>query len=243
MDREIDDNLREYYRRFLQDVRGLKQSTVKHYDEALKKISQILIAKEKIKNSIYEIRTLDRLLEIMEELKRDEGFLALDKRGHSMYSAGMNNYLKFANGEMFKQINRNLTVLDVPMPAKEKIKRTVLEYPRTAIITRQVVQYADYRCEMDSEHQSFIDGRNNKPYMEGHHAIPLHYQGKFEHSLDIYANVVCLCPICHRKIHYGISEDRRLMMDEIWEKRIGRLNNCGISMSKTEFENLILDDR
>ena len=45
MDREIDDNLREYYRRFLQDVRGLKQSTVKHYDEALKKISQILIAK------------------------------------------------------------------------------------------------------------------------------------------------------------------------------------------------------
>ena len=79
--------------------------------------------------------------------------------------------------------------------------------------------------------------------MEGHHAIPLHYQGKFEHSLDIYANVVCLCPICHRKIHYGISEDRRLMMDEIWEKRIGRLINWGISMSKTEFENLILDDR
>lgn len=37
MDREIDDNLREYYRRFLQDVRGLKQSTVKHYDEALKR--------------------------------------------------------------------------------------------------------------------------------------------------------------------------------------------------------------
>ena len=106
----------------MQDVRGLKQSTVKHYDEALKKISQILIAKKKIKNSIYEIRTLDRLLEIMEELKRDEGFLALDKRGHSMYSAGMNNYLKFANGEMFKQINRDLTVLDVPMPAKEKKK-------------------------------------------------------------------------------------------------------------------------
>lgn len=179
----------------------------------------------------------------MEELKRDEGFLALDKRGHSMYSAGMNNYLKFANGEMFKQINRDLTVLDIPMPAREKIKRIVLEYPRIAIITRQVVQYADYRCEMDSEHQSFIDGRNNKPYMEGHHAIPLHYQGKFEHSLDIYANVVCLCPICHRKIHYGISEDRRLMMDEIWEKRIGRLINCDISMSKTEFENLILDDR
>lgn len=117
MDREIDDNLREYYRRLLQDVRGLKQSTVKHYDEALKKISQILIAKEKIKSSIYEIRTLYRLREIMEELKHDECFLALDKRGHSMYSAGMNNYFKFANGEMFKQINRDLTVLDVPMPA------------------------------------------------------------------------------------------------------------------------------
>ena len=100
MDREIDDNLREYYRRFLQDVRGLKQSTVKHYDEALKKISQILIAKEKIKNSIYEIRTLDRLLEIMEELKRDKGFLALDKRGHSMYSACMNNYLKDQNSTL-----------------------------------------------------------------------------------------------------------------------------------------------
>ena len=243
MNKEIDNDLQVYYKRFLRDVRGLKESTVKHYDEALRKISQILIAKNQLQNSIYEIRTVDGLRMIMDDLKNDDDFLALDKRGHSMYSAGFNNYFKFANGEMFKQINRDLTVLDVPMPAREKVDRIVSEYPRSAIIPYQVIKSSDYKCEMDAGHETFIDSKSNRPYMEGHHAIPLCYQNKFEHSLDVYANVVCLCPICHRKVHYGVVEDRRLMMGAIWEKRIKRLVKCGINISKLDFENLLLDNR
>lgn len=243
MNNEIDNNLQLYYGYFLHEICGLKKSTVKHYDDALKKISKILIEKSQLQNSIYEIRNVDELWEMMEKLKKDEDFLALDRRGHGMYSAGFKNYFKFASGEMFKRLTQDLTVLDVPMPARGKVDRVVKEYPRSAIIPSQVIQYSDYKCEMNVEHQSFIDSRSNKPYMEGHHAIPLRYQGKFEYSLDIYANVVSLCPICHRKIHYGIANDRRLMMDTIWEKRIKRLVKCGIHISKAEFESLILDDR
>lgn len=243
MNKEFDNDLQVYYKRFLRDVRGLKESTVKHYDEALRKISQILIAKNQLQNSIYEIRTVDGLRMIMDDLKNDDDFLALDKRGHSMYSAGFNNYFKFANGEMFKQINRDLTVLDVPMPARERVDRIVSEYPRSAIIPYQVIKSSDYTCEMDAGHETFIDSKSNRPYMEGHHAVPLCYQNKFEHSLDVYANVVCLCPVCHRKVHYGVVEDRRLMMDAIWEKRIKRLVKCGINISKLDFENLLLDNR
>lgn len=28
--------------------------------------------------------------------------------------------------------------------------------------------------------------------MEGHHALPMKYQDRFNHSLDIYSNVVCV---------------------------------------------------
>ncbi len=24
-------------------------------------------------------------------------------------------------------------------------------------------------------------------------------------SLDVYANIICLCPICHRLLHYGLK--------------------------------------
>jgi 5-methylcytosine-specific restriction protein A len=76
--------------------------------------------------------------------------------------------------------------------------------------------------------------------MEAHHIIPLRLQENFAKSLDVYANLVSLCPICHRKIHLGIIEERRLMIDEIYEIRKERLAKCGFVLGKEEFEDMVL---
>ena len=94
---------------------------------------------------------------------------------------------------------------------------------------------ADYCCEIDETHQTFIAENTNKPYMEGHHAIPMRFQEQFDHSLDVYANIICLCPLCHRRIHHGLSKDRELMANKIYLSRADRLANSGIELSRDNF--------
>ena len=93
---------------------------------------------------------------------------------------------------------------------------------------------------MDKSHITFTAASSHKQYMEGHHAIPFKKQGSFNVSLDVYANIVCLCPICHRLLHYGIDNEKRSVLDVIYEKRSDRLANSGIKLSKEEFENIAI---
>lgn len=52
--------LQEYYARYLTKVRGLSESSVKHYLDALNNISRRLKEKEIVSSDIYEIMDLMR---------------------------------------------------------------------------------------------------------------------------------------------------------------------------------------
>ncbi|MBQ2434445.1 MAG: hypothetical protein II266_08430, partial [Clostridia bacterium] len=80
---------------------------------------------------------------------------------------------------------------------------------------------AGYLCEQDPTHMTFIARSTGRAYMEGHHLLPLKHQSQFDCSIDIYANVVCLCPICHRLLHFGQDSDRRYAAEKLFEKRSG----------------------
>ncbi len=51
--------LKEYYSRYLQTVRGLTMSSVRHYLDALNNISRRLVSRQLVRNDIYEIMDLD----------------------------------------------------------------------------------------------------------------------------------------------------------------------------------------
>ena len=53
--------LKEYYSRYLTEIRGLKDSSVRHYLDALNKISRRLKSKDIVKTDIYEIMDLNEL--------------------------------------------------------------------------------------------------------------------------------------------------------------------------------------
>lgn len=232
--------LQEYYSRYLKNVRGLSDSSVKHYFDALNNISWRLKKLNLVKESIYEISELDRLIEIREILYSDADFLEQDRRGRRMYSAGLNNYCRFAQGEGFTEAKEKIMIMDIPIKAEEAINRKSKLWKRSGIIRGQAIEIAGYNCEIDDSHESFIAERTHHPYMEAHHAIPMNKQDKFRNSLDVYANIVCLCPLCHRRIHYGIKVDRIRMLNQIYESRVSRLYNCGIRLSKEEFLNIAL---
>ena len=228
-------SLKEYYARYLQAVRGLSLSSVRHYLDALNNISRRLASKHLVDTDIFEITDLDDLESVRDILYADPDFVELNERGKRMYSAGLNNYIRFASGEDYKDLFSKMEKMDIPLKLKvpSVVPQTV--WNRSNILRIQTLISADYKCEIDNYHETFIAEKTRKPYMESHHAIPMKQQPHFENSLDIYANLVCLCPICHRRIHYGIKSDRQDMIRTIYQKRSNRLANSGIILSQAEF--------
>lgn len=232
--------LKEYYTQYLKKIRGNSSSTITHYISALDVISSYLTQKQKIKDSIYEITNLDDLQILRESLYKDPVFVEKDERGHRMYSAGFNNYCRFASGENFSLIHEQIPLMDFPVPPNGQVLHTSNEFKRASIIKNQAIEAAGYLCEINTNHQTFVAASNNHPYMEGHHAVPMKKQALFQNSLDVYANIICLCPICHRQLHYGLCEDRTELLKKIYYSRSERLYRSGIKISQSEFINLAL---
>lgn len=231
--------LMTYYAKYLEEIRKVSNATIKHYQQALRYISKFLVEREKIKQSIYEIQSLDELNIIKEYLYMNPDFVEQDTRGHRMYSAGFNNYLKFANGEGFTNIHKKIKTMDTKIPIASKQYIVVDTWKRSSIIKKQSIESAGYKCEINPNHKTFTAKSTGKPYMEGHHALPIKYQDNFNSSLDVYANIICLCPTCHRLLHYGISTEKKNLVDKIYFERAERLAISGLKLSKMEFQRLI----
>ena len=233
--------LQEYYARYLTKVRGLSESSVKHYLDALNNISRRLKEKEIVSSDIYEIMDLKALSEARDILYADPDFIQANERGRRMYSAGLNNYCRFASGEGFiekkTEVNssKKMELMDIPIAPEQPHIVQSIEWSWSNILREQALAFAGYACEIDRSHKSFVAEKTNKAYMEGHHAIPMNNQPQFNQSLDVYANIVCLCPVCHKRIHYGIKTDWIDMMNMIYVKRADRLANSGIRLSREEF--------
>ncbi|MFA5432519.1 MAG: HNH endonuclease [Candidatus Paceibacterota bacterium] len=125
----------------------------------------------------------------------------------------------------------------VPLDKPEKIIGDRVSFKRNQEKAKKSIVLANYKCDLDQSHVSFIS-KNGKPYMEAHHLVPLSTQDYFDYSLDVDANIVCLCPNCHRKLHYGgnIKEDLRRLFND----RATHLKQSGIYISFEELVELYL---
>ena len=232
--------LMEYYIRYLRNVRKVSESSERHYTQALRTISKMLVEKGKICDSIYEVRDINELNVLKEYLYSEPDFISLDERGHRMYSAGFNNYFKFASGDGFSGVENDMRVMDIEISKRERNTIVVEYWKRSSIIKTQSIKAASYKCELDNEHTTFVAKSTGEQYMEGHHAIPMKQQDNFDVSLDVYANIICLCPICHRLLHYGEDEAKETVMDKIYFTRADRLASSGIRLSRDEFRKQII---
>ncbi len=237
-----DYQLKTYYIKYLKEIRKVSDSTVNHYQDALNYISKFLAKKGKIEQSLYEIQNYSDLEIIKEYLFNDVEFIALNSRGHQMYSSALNNYLKFANGSEFSIIKEKIEILDTKIKINDRKKITISMANRSEIIKNQSIESANYSCEMDSRHLTFTSNKTKHQYMEGHHAIPIKYQDKFDNNLDVYANIVCLCPICHRLLHFGIDSEKKDVIKKIYFDRADRLAKSGLTISENDFRSFITNN-
>ena len=177
--------------------------------------------------SIYEVQTIEELQYIERLLNLNTDFVKENKEGHQMYSAGLHRYIEFAKGTLIHKYTDDAAVLDI----KEPVPRHIPIKPGTTLIrdTVKITQakcLCDYHCQVDEHHITFKAASTRKNYVESHHIIALSCQNDFEYSLDVLANIIVLCPNCHRKLHYAVREDRIDKLYKLYDTRYERFNNA-----------------
>lgn len=120
----------------------------------------------------------------------------------------------------------------------EKIQGFYEQWKRNQKVRYDAIEKANFSCEISNSHESFLTDEGIR-YMEGHHLIPLKVQSTYSNSLDIVDNIICLCPNCHREIHYGKVSTRQKMVEHLFnKKREEELKKKGIDTSLVELKSI-----
>lgn len=110
-------------------------------------------------------------------------------------------------------------------------------YYRSRLIRQEAMRDANYKCEIETSHVTFLN-RNNERFVESHHLIPLEFQPKFVNSLDIKENIVALCPNCHRKMHYGQFPDVWPLINDLYKSRHEKLMKMELNISLDDLKEI-----
>lgn len=110
-------------------------------------------------------------------------------------------------------------------------------------LAKQVLHNSGYKCAVCADHDTFLTN-NGVQYMEGHHLIPCtpsnakRFWEKYEANIDCIENIVCICPTCHRQIHFGSDADKREVIEKLYEVKKAELESAGIRIEMKELEKL-----
>ena len=231
--------LASLFKQYIKVSRGIKDKSVVHYITGINTINSILQKNDYPIKNVFEVSSVSDLDLIRVFLENNAEFQRRDATGHNMYSVAFNHFYRFAC-EDHSFYREQIETLDIPIKKPKKANSTATHWTRNQIIVTQAIEGARFRCELEPSHQTFITRASGNPYMEGHHLIPLRYQDLFTHGLDIYSNVICLCPVCHRMLHFGRNPERTVAIETFYEKRGDRLVKSGIDISKAELLELAL---
>lgn len=123
-------------------------------------------------------------------------------------------------------------------PKAIKTKEGEAKWPRDSEISATAIVKANFQCEVDPTHRTFTSNKTKRQFMEAHHLIPMQFQNIFNNSLDKVANIICLCPNCHRQIHYGTSDEKEDLIEKLYRKAERELIKVGINIDLNDLKNL-----
>lgn len=231
--------LLDYFRQYMKVTTGISDKSIGHYISGINTINTLLVKYNFPITDVFSVASVQELETVKAFLNTNDDFITKDSVGHHMYSAAFNHFYKFASDDC-NVFYENIAAMDIVIKSPTRVTVTTNRWQRNQILISHVIEAAHYMCENNAEHSTFLSQRTGKVYMEGHHLIPLKFQSKFDCELDVYANIVCLCPTCHRMMHFGRNADRLNLAESFYEKRSVRLAQCGIDLSKEEFLELVL---
>ncbi|MGG3641173.1 hypothetical protein ABES38_07295 [Bacillus gobiensis] len=224
----------------------LKPYSIGRYSKAIDTISS-----ELVDYGLQRINLFNRTdTAFIDTILNNSEFRKKNDKGNRMYSTALKYFKKFIEQYEDKEYIDELLKEEIEFEKYIKdnpadVSRGIIEdkpkdkpnhrlvnnkkvWSRNPKYASEAVADADYLCEFDNQHLHFISKFNQKNYVEAHHLIPMQYQEQFECSLDIHANIVSICSVCHKKIHFGLFEDKKEILKKLFNKRRERLKAGGI---------------
>jgi len=115
-------------------------------------------------------------------------------------------------------------------------------YPRDKQEKEEALILANFQCEIDKNHTTFTSKVTNENYVEGHHLIPISQYAEFKYDVDVRANIVSLCPTCHRKLHSGIKTEVDEMLEKLHLQKNEKLKKVGLGIMIDELKYIYSED-
>ena len=123
-------------------------------------------------------------------------------------------------------------------PSSDKKRPKYLERHghRTLVTSPELAAYciaaAGFSCQARVSHTTFTSKVSGNSYVEAHHFVPLRHQPFFEFTLDNAANILALCPNCHRLLHHATADEREeLLRQLVTADRLENLAAWGIEVN------------
>ena len=110
-------------------------------------------------------------------------------------------------------------------------------------VSKNALSNAKYLCEYDPNHKTFLTNKGHY-FMEGHHLIRCtvnnskNYMAKYNKNIDTVSNIVSLCPNCHRRIHFGNTEEKAEIIERLYEVKRDGLYRYGFKISLDELKRI-----
>ncbi|MBZ5753046.1 HNH endonuclease [Metabacillus rhizolycopersici] len=243
---------KDTFAEWLKTYTDLKPYAIKRYSRAIETLSLELgdFGLQRINLfNLPDTAFIDTILSNPEFKKKND-------KGHRMYSTALKHFKKYIEysydselqAELFKEEQKfekyltenpaDVSRANIEDKPKDKPNHRSVNnkkvWSRNPKYASEVVVDADYLCEFDNQHKHFISKFNGKNYVEAHHLIPMQYQEQFNNSIDIHANIVSVCLVCHKKIHHGLFEEKKEIIDKLFNSRRERLIRSGINISLKE---------
>ncbi len=138
------------------------------------------------------------------------------------------------DAEYQKEVEKAAAVLIPNSPQPKPVfssRGNVKSWTKNPGIARQVLEGKNYQCEVNNSHITFTSEVTGRNYVECHHLIPMKIQDSFQNSLDVPANIIALCPNCHRLFHHAKNDEKANLIEKFHQERENKLRNFGICIT------------
>lgn len=196
---------------------------------------------------------------LLENLKNIDGYKEYNKKESRFPNAALNYYISFVSQILMDQETDIDNLSDQLIDSKQNtfknsdifiekdiknpeirpepiIVNNIKRYRRNLLEVRKAKKFASYICEYDNNHVTFLNNYDNKPYIEAHHLIPMATQGLFQYNIDFADNIICLCPNCHRRIHYGVKSDKGEMVQKFYKERHEKIGSFKVNIKYNDLK-------
>ena len=221
--------------------KSVSRTSANHYKRGLRKIEELIFKNPERFDyqSIFDARTIEDLTRLKAQILNDPEFIEFNYSGHNMFSSALKHYCNFMQSNATISLMEALPDQPEEVLSREEILR-LMNHRGSDIVVRKVLEHSGWTCEQNPAHATFLTEDDNvHAYMEGHHLIPLAYQDNFKVSLHVWSNIICLCPVCHRRLHFGLKDDRVRLFRNLFDLRQPRLETAGIDLKREDLTGMI----